>query len=44
MHRNTISPFVLLTAWLVSLAVVAALSFVVTWGFFETLGAWRWPM
>lgn len=43
MKSNTISPLVLLTAWLASLAVTGALSFAVTWGFFETLGAWRWP-
>lgn len=23
---------------------VATLSFLVTWTFFETLGAWRWPL
>lgn len=43
MKPNVVPTRVLLLAWLGSLVVTGALSFAVTWGFFETLGAWRWP-
>lgn len=44
MFPDTISPKLQALAWLLSCACCAAISFAVTWGFFETLGAWRWPL
>lgn len=48
MWRHTRFPDVLpvhvqFIAWLLSCVCCALISFAVTWGFFETLGAWRWP-
>lgn len=39
-----VSTRVHVVAWLASMFATALISFAVTWAFFETAGAWRWPL